>query len=133
VRYLSPGANLPKYLRMIPIPTRRLLLALAMMIAIAFTILAASPARADSAAGMAALKVGYFSRAHALLLLEAEIGDPAAQYEIGRMLDSGRGAGVDTAAAVTWFRAAAEQGHARAQHALGTYYEEGKELAQDYV
>jgi TPR repeat protein len=34
---------------------------------------------------------------------------------------------------VSWFRKAAEQGHAHAQYNLGVTYAEGKGIAQDYV
>lgn len=93
--------------------------------------LASVPVRADNAIGMAALEAGDFKRAHALLLPEAEAGNAVAQYEVGRMLDSGRGVEMDPAAAAEWFRAAAEQDYARAQHALATYFEEGKGVYQD--
>ncbi len=101
------------------------LLPLAAALGIVLFCFASNPARADNAIGMLALEAGDFERAHALLLPEAEAGNAIAQFEIGRMLDSGRGTAMDAAAA-EWFRAAAEQDHPRAQHALATYFEEGK-------
>ncbi|MEC9455148.1 MAG: sel1 repeat family protein, partial [Pseudomonadota bacterium] len=64
---------------------------------------------------MAALEAGDFRAAYALLLPHAEAGDAAAQYEVGLMLDSGRGTAPDAGAAAQWFLAAAEQNHALAQ------------------
>ena len=54
-------------------------------------LLASTPARADLAAGRAALEAGDFARAYILLLPQAEAGEAESQYEIGLMLDSGRG------------------------------------------
>lgn len=49
----------------------------------------------------------------------AAAGDAAAQYQLGACLEMGIGAAVDLAAACTWYRRAAAQGHARAQYSLG--------------
>ena len=49
--------------------------------------------------GMAALEAGDFRAAYALLLPHAEAGDAAAQYEVGLMLNSGRGTAPDAGAA----------------------------------
>ena len=46
-------------------------------------------------------------------------GEAQAQYAIGLRYASGRGVPQDDAEAVTWYRKAAEQGHADAQNNLG--------------
>ena len=94
-------------------------------------LLAAQPAWADLERGMAALKAGDFKAAYAELLPSAEAGDAAAQYEIGLMRDSGYGVAEGPHSAAHCFRAAAEHGHDRAQHAIATYYEPGKGVEQD--
>jgi hypothetical protein len=43
----------------------------------------------------------------------------------------GRGVKQDDAEAVQWYRKAAEQGHADAQHNLGLMYMEGRGVKQD--
>jgi TPR repeat protein len=45
---------------------------------------------------------------------------------------SGRGVPQDYAEAVSWFRKAAEQGHASAQHNLGSMYLNGVGVRQDF-
>ena len=48
------------------------------------------------------------------------------------MYDNGRGVAQDDTQAVAWYRKAAEQGDANAQHRLGWMYENGRGVAQDY-
>jgi TPR repeat protein len=48
------------------------------------------------------------------------------------MCFNGRGTARDYAAAATWFRKAAKQGHASGQFNLGLMYEKGKGVPQDY-
>lgn len=45
----------------------------------------------------------------------------------------GEGVASDHAAAVSWFRKAADQGHTLAQNHLGLMFENGWGVAQDYV
>ena len=59
------------------------------------------------------------------LQLRAEQGDAEAQYNLGRMYDTGKGIPMDAVKAAFWFRKAAEQQHADAQHSLGLMYEYG--------
>lgn len=40
---------------------------------------------------------------------------------------------IDYVEAAKWFRLAAEQGLAEAQHALGSFYEDGTGVEQDYT
>ena len=49
------------------------------------------------------------------------------------MYGNGRGVPQDHAAAMSWFRKAAEQGHAEAQYNLGVMYEEGHGVPRDYT
>ena len=49
------------------------------------------------------------------------------------MYDNGRGVPRDYAAAMSWYRKAAEQGHASAQNNLGLMYGKGQGVTQDYV
>ncbi|MCY3824879.1 MAG: tetratricopeptide repeat protein [Nitrospinae bacterium] len=51
----------------------------------------------------------------------AEAGDVKAQFKLGVMYDRGENVPQHFAEAVKWYRAAAEQGHAEAQLALGRY------------
>ena len=49
----------------------------------------------------------------------AEAGDADAQTELGERYEHGRGVGQDYVVALSWFRRAADQGHAPGQAALG--------------
>lgn len=55
----------------------------------------------------------------------AERGDAAAQYELGRMYQGGRGVTQDYRKAVEWYRRSAEQGYAAAERSLGGMYRGG--------
>jgi hypothetical protein len=55
----------------------------------------------------------------------AERGDSAAQYELGRMYEGGRGVTQDYGKAVEWYRHSAEQGYAPAERSLGIMYRGG--------
>lgn len=60
------------------------------------------------------------------LARRAAEGDPVAQYEYGRRLLTGqKGVRQDAARAAAWLHAAAEEGYAPAQAALGLCYERG--------
>ena len=54
----------------------------------------------------------------ALLHREANAGIAAAQYELGRIYDSGEKVGRDRQKSITWFTSAANQGHAESQYRL---------------
>lgn len=56
---------------------------------------------------------------------KAEAGDASAQYELGDRYTSAEGVSQNFVEAAKWFRLAAEQGHARAQHRLGILYADG--------
>jgi len=55
----------------------------------------------------------------------AEQGDGRAQAVLGMYYQNGYGAPQDYAAALNWYRKAADQGLAPAQHALGHMYDAG--------
>ena len=52
-------------------------------------------------------------------------GDASAQYDLGLRYATGEGVPQDDSEAVTWYRLAAEQGHALAQATLGHMYATG--------
>ncbi|MDD9986571.1 MAG: tetratricopeptide repeat protein [Spirochaetaceae bacterium] len=61
-------------------------------------------------------------------------GDAEAQFQLGWMYASGFGDfEEDHAEALGWYRRAAEQGLARAQSYLGTWYAHGTALEQDFI
>lgn len=70
---------------------------------------------------------GCKSAATKSLILKAEQGDAAAQYELGVLYKNGWRWEVhrNPAIAAKWYRNAAEQGHAEAQYNLGRMYETG--------
>jgi len=65
---------------------------------------------------------------HDLELLE----DPETIYSLGMMSFDGHGVQRDYVEAASWFRMAAEQGHAKAQHNLAVMYQNGQGVSQDY-
>ena len=60
-----------------------------------------------------------------------EQGDASAQVALGLMYDSGRGVPRDYAAAMSWYRKAADQHNASAQSALGFMYAVGHGVERD--
>jgi len=66
-----------------------------------------------------------------LLRMLADLGQASAQYNLGIIYESGRGAVRDYALAATWFRKAAEQGHTKAQYNLGVCYAKGRGVPMD--
>ncbi len=67
------------------------------------------------------------------LRTKAGQGDAQSMYEIGRaFLDGTYGKNKDAAEAAAWFQRAADQGHARAQCALGRCYAEGQGVEASY-
>lgn len=92
---------------------------------------AASPALADTAAGVAAYDSGDYQRARALLAPEAEKGDAEAQVKLGLIYAKGLGVPRDAGIAVAWFRKSAAQGNAEGQYSLGVAYDLGDTGASD--
>jgi TPR repeat protein len=60
-------------------------------------------------------------------------GDAKPQKILGHMYRWGRGVPQDFAAAMNWYRKAAEQGNADAQYDLGDIYNGGYGVPQDYA
>ncbi len=52
----------------------------------------------------------------------AERGDAEAQFELGKIYQSGKGVPKDIVAAIDWCRKAADQGHVEAMHQIGVIY-----------
>ena len=65
--------------------------------------------------------------------VRAEAGEAEAQYRMAFVHGRGVGVKLDHRAAAGWYARAAEQGHAKAQGRLGTYYFYGKGVTQDLV
>lgn len=65
------------------------------------------------------------------LAQHAESGDAAAQFELGRAYEDGKGVAQDDDRAAEWFRKSAEQGNAQAQNSLGVMYAEGRGAQRD--
>ncbi|HEV7405570.1 MAG TPA: SUMF1/EgtB/PvdO family nonheme iron enzyme [Chthoniobacteraceae bacterium] len=61
----------------------------------------------------------------------ANAGNAEAQYEVGSMHETGRGAAKSNRVAATWYRKAAEQSHAPAQAKLAEMYEHGRGVPWD--
>jgi hypothetical protein len=61
----------------------------------------------------------------------ADIGDAAAQYQLGSLYAEGRGVEQNDAIAAVWFQRAAEQGDAAAQYNLAASYAEGLGVIKD--
>lgn len=58
--------------------------------------------------------------------------DPKTIFAFGMMSYEGDGVPQDYATALNWYRIAAEQGHAKAQHNLALMHDEGQGVPQDY-
>jgi hypothetical protein len=84
--------------------------------------LAAGPAPADFATGMAAYKEGDYAVALGEFKKQKT---PKAFYMLGTMYLKGEGVANDPVEATLWFRKAAEQGLAEARYALGLCYLNG--------
>lgn len=72
------------------------------------------------------------------LVLAAESGDPAAQFNLGvlhnsRLDDNGYPIEGNRAGAIKWLLAAAEQGLPRAQSKLAEMYADGSDAPEDYI
>ncbi len=78
------------------------------------------PAGSFAGAERALERGGNEAALHTFLPL-AEAGDVEAQFKLGVIYDRGENVPQHFAEAVKWYRAAAEQGHAEAQLALGRY------------
>jgi cell division protein FtsN len=87
--------------------------------ALAAAIALATPALADTKAGVDAWSRGEFDAAVKEWLGPAAKGDADAQFNIGQAYKLGKGAPQDLKRAEAWYRKAAEQGHIKASDTLG--------------
>ncbi|MCW8829994.1 MAG: sel1 repeat family protein, partial [Gammaproteobacteria bacterium] len=78
-----------------------------------------SEADAAFSSGIAAFEAKNFRQALSFLGPVAEAGDAEAQHRCAIMLQNGLGSVVNEEKAFEYMKAAAEQGHAVAQHGLG--------------
>lgn len=83
--------------------------------------------------GLAAYARGDFEAAIAEWLPLAKLGEPNAQYKLGKMYRQGQGVSQDYLEALRWFILASEQGEPNAQTDLGTMYHSGEGVPQDYT
>src|SRR5205823_636512 len=83
-----------------------------------------SVSRALKAALAAYAREDYLDAAPKLTSL-ARAGDPEAQYRLGLLYGRGKGVLGNLGDAIVWYRRAAEQGHAEAQHQLSLAYLHG--------
>jgi TPR repeat protein len=65
------------------------------------------------------------------LISRAQAGDAAAQFQLGRDYEDGKGVAQDDAKAVEWFRKAAEQKNPQGQNSLGAMYADGRGVEQN--
>jgi uncharacterized caspase-like protein len=93
-----------------------------------------------SAAHECAVRGGEFARGDAggpaglkVWLPAAQKGDPEAQTYVGEIFERGLGGQPDYAAAVQWYRRAADQNFARAQISLGSLVAQGLGTARDPI
>lgn len=80
----------------------------------------------SSAAQSSAAQINARTPGIQSLTARAKAGDAAAQFELGRDYEDGKGVRQDDAKAVEWFRKAAEQGNPQAQNSLGLMYADGR-------
>jgi len=62
----------------------------------------------------------------------AEQDDPAAQFNLGMLYETGQGVPQNYAEAVKWYRESAEHGYPAAQFNLGVFYERGQVVPQNF-
>jgi uncharacterized protein len=92
-------------------------------VAVALVVGAAAPVQADPLRdAQAAYDRGKFATALDLWQPLAEQGSPDAQAGLGNLYLGGYGVSPDEAAAMAWFRKAAEQGHSGGQCSLASLY-----------
>lgn len=63
----------------------------------------------------------------------ADQGDPAAQFELGKLYQAGQEVEKNLETAASWYENAAQNGHAEATYKLGLLYKIGKGRAQDFA
>lgn len=83
-------------------------------------------------AGYEAAQAGQYKKAITIWQSLANKGDPAAQYALGWLYESGQGVKQNYKTAVTWYKKAALQGNEAAQQVLGGMYAKGLGVKQNY-
>ena len=96
-----------------------------------FMWLAASASASEFDRGLAAYDQGDYSAALHEFRHLADEGHAAAQYQLGRMYDKGKGVAKDNRRAAGWYQLAADQGIVRAQVELGHMYDAGRGVPTD--
>ena len=91
----------------------------------------AAPAWADFEAGADAYHRGDYATALHEWQPLAELGNAAAQYNLGLLYANGQGVPQDYIHAWQWYEQAAAQGDASAQYNLGLLYANGQGVPQD--
>ena len=91
----------------------------------------AAPAWADFEAGADAYHHGDYATALHEWQPLAELGDAAAQYNLGLLYANGQGVPQDYTQAWQWNKQVAAQGDASAQYSLGLLYANGQGVPQD--
>lgn len=81
--------------------------------------------------GYEAARSGNYKKAVQIWQSLATQGDPAAQYTIGWMYESGQGVTKDFKKAIYWYQKAAMQGNPAAQYVAATMYAKGAGIEQD--
>jgi len=94
-------------------------------------LLAAVPAFADTAAGLAAFKLKNYELAWREWKASADEGVAEAQFDLGVLYAQGLGVRRDLTEATNWYRKAAEQGNAEAEFALGQMFSRGWGVPRD--
>ena len=80
---------------------------------------------ADISAGVNAYHRGDYATALRIMRELADQGDAFAQYNLGVMYSKGQGVTQDNAAAVRWYRKAADQDFAKAQYQSRGHVQQG--------
>ncbi len=91
------------------------------------------PAHAGLVSARRLLASRDYAGAHVACLDEARSGDPWCRIILGFLRQHGAGVETDKAAALAWFKAAAEQGHPGGQWVLARRYYKGRLVARDYA
>lgn len=102
-------------------------------VVVALIALSATGHATEFADAATAFRAGDFSRAATLWRQLAEIGNPAAQNNLGFMYEKGLGMRANPFVAADWYRAAAEQDDPEAQVNLGVLYVTGLGVPRDLV
>lgn len=75
---------------------------------------------------------GDFAHAYSVCHRDAGLGDPGAQFILGRMFEQGEGVKRDEKRALAWYLKAARQGYDFAQYYVGHMYYKGLGTKRDY-